>query len=275
MIVPIDSSHPRADTATIRWKCMKPAHIAYFHIPKCSGTTVTEFFSRKFGKESVLTNSTTLDYLITPSTYLSSYKVFAGHISYDCLPLLPSDCSFVTVLRNPHSRLLSLYRYYRGLDAKLHHPQSAVLAKTMDFHDWLECNDPTVIVETRNAILRQFVPDSFFRNKSPACPHNMLKTAGDFINRFQAVGFVEELSVTIQILSQAFELPLNGVDSDIRLNVSTDETLTFSRDRLRAFFEEHSWLDLEFLRNCITVFRRQCPVEYRKCLKDLELRIFS
>jgi hypothetical protein len=254
---------------------MKPAHIAYFHVPKCSGTTVTEFFSRKFGKESVLTNSTTLDYLITPSTYLSSYKVFAGHISYDCLPLLPSDCSFVTVLRNPYSRLLSLYRYYRGLDANLHLPQSAVLAKTMDLHDWLECNDPNVIVETRNAILRQFVPDSFFRNRSPACPHNMLKTAGDFINRFHAVGFVEELSVTMQILSQVFELPLDDVDSDIRLNVSTDEELTFSPDRLRAFFEERSWLDLEFLRNCITVFRRQCPVEYRKRLKDLELRIFS
>jgi hypothetical protein len=251
------------------------AHIAYFHVPKCSGTTVTEFFSRKFGNAAVLTNTTTLDYLITPSTYLSGYKVFAGHISYDCLPLLPSDCSYVTVLRNPHSRVLSLYRYYRGLDAKLHHPPSAVLAKAMDFHDWLECDDPSVIVETRNAILRQFVPDSFFRNKSAACPHNMLKAAGDFINRFHAVGFVEELGVTIQILSQAFSLPLNGADLDIRLNVSTEETSTFSRDRLRTFFEEHSWLDLEFLRNCITVFRRQCPVEYRKCLSDLELRIFS
>jgi len=105
---------------------MKSDHIAYFHVPKCSGTTVTEFFSRKFGIASVLTNTTALDYLTTPSTYFSNYKVFAGHISYDCVPLLPSDTSFVTVLRNPHSRLLSLYRYYRGLDAKLHHPQSAV-----------------------------------------------------------------------------------------------------------------------------------------------------
>jgi len=254
---------------------MHSAHIAYFHVPKCSGVTITEFFSRKFGHASVLTNVTTLDYLTTPSTYFSSYKVFAGHISYDCLPLLPSDCSFVTVFRNPHSRLLSLYRYYRGLDAKLHHPRSAVLAKTMDFHDWLECNDPSVIVETRNAILRQFVPDSFFRNTSGACPHNMLKAAEDFINRFQAVGFVEELGVTIQILSEAFALPLNGADTDIRLNVSTDEIGTFSRDRLRTFFEEYSWLDLEFLRNCITIFRRQCPVDRRKSLNDLELRILS
>jgi Sulfotransferase family len=250
-------------------------HIAYFHVPKCSGVTVTEFFSRKFGHESVLTNVTALDYLTTPSTYFSSYKVFAGHITYDCLPLLPTDCSFVTVLRNPHSRLLSLYRYYRGLDPKLHHPQSAVLAKTMDFHDWLECGDPSVINETRSAILRQFVPDSFFRNKGAACPHNMLKAAEDFIGRFLAVGFVEELSISMQILSQAFSLPLSGADMDIRLNVSTDETVIYSRDRLRTFFEEHSWLDLEFLRNCITVFRRQCPVDSRKRLNDLELRIFS
>jgi hypothetical protein len=254
---------------------MNSGHIAYFHVPKCSGTSVTEFFSRKFGTGSVLTNTTTLDYFTTPSTYFSSYKVFAGHISYDCVALLPNDCSFVTVLRNPHSRLLSLYRYYRGLDASLYLPQSAVLAKTMDFHDWLDCNDPFVIIETRNAIIRQFVPDSFFRNHSSACPHNMLKAAGDFINRFHTVGFVEELGVTMQILSQAFALPLNGADLDIRLNVSAEEKLTFSRDRLRSFFEEHSWLDLEFLRNCITVFRRQCPVEYRKCLNDLELRVFT
>jgi hypothetical protein len=248
-------------------------HIAYFHVPKCSGTTVTEFFARKFGSEAVLTNTTTFDYLVTPSIYLHNYKVFAGHISYDCVPLLPSDCSFVTVLRSPYSRLLSLYHYYLGLDANLHQPASAVLAKRMDFHDWLECQDPTVVVETRNAIVRQFVPDSFFRNRNPACPHNMLKVAEDFVGRFTAVGFVEELSVTKQILSQAFALPLSAGDLDIRLNVSTKERSPYSRDRLKSFVEEHSWLDLEFARHCITIFRRQCPVEYRKCLSVVVSRV--
>jgi hypothetical protein len=83
---------------------------------------------------------------------------------------------------------------------------------------------------------------------------------------------MEELAVTKQILSQALALPLCADDLDIRLNVSTEEP-AYSRDRLKSFVEQNLWLDLEFTRHCITIFRRQCPVEYRSCLKDLESRI--
>jgi hypothetical protein len=103
----------------------------------------------------------------------------------------------------------------------------------------------------------------------------MLKVAEDFVSDFRVLGFVEELCVTKTMLSQAFALPLNADDLEINMNVSEGSDLQYSRDRLKRFVEEFSWLDLEFTRHCVSIFRRQCPVEHRRRLDDLELRVFG
>lgn len=250
-------------------------HIAYFHVPKCAGTTITDVFAGKFGREAVLTDATFVNYFAVPSTFYDRYKVFAGHITYDCLPLIPRELDFVTVLRNPHTRLLSLYSYYRRIQDDSSQPHSVALAKKLDFHDWLECNNPEVIRETLNSMVRQFVPESFFSADAPACSHNILKAAEDFVSRFSVVGFVEKIDVTREILCSTYAISTGSDGGAARLNSSGSDAVVYSKPRLRRYIEENSWLDLEFVRYCASIFRRQCPEVHRGCLADIEKRVLG
>lgn len=246
--------------------------LVYFHIPKCAGTSITDVFKKEFGDDMVRSPATFIDYHVTPVNY-AKYKVYAGHIFYDQVPLLPKNASFITVLRNPGKRLLSLYGYYRAHSSPAHNFSTINLAKILDFHDWLECNDPGVASETRNAIVRYFTPKAFFASEAPACRQNILYASEDFVSKFSVVGFSEYADITHKILCQTFDLTAsnNGLG---HLNKKAVVEFLYSESRLREFVQKHCMLDLEFLAYCVSIFRRQCPLEFLKDINGVEKTIY-
>lgn len=243
--------------------------IVFFHIPKCGGTTATDIFKNEYGDVHVKTETTYIDYFVTPSTYNEKYRLYGGHVTYDCLPLLPKTVRFFTIFRNPADRILSLYSYYHKSQSFSGESHVSKLAKSLDFHDWLECGNPEVIFETSNAIIRPFVPYGFFHSNYPACKQNILAVAETFLNSFDVVGFVERMDLTIELLRQTYGLSQSCVHNKI-LNASHSETINYSSSRLMDFVHSNCQLDIEFMRYALCLFRRQCPDDLVKHLGNIE-----
>jgi hypothetical protein len=247
--------------------------LIYFHVPKCAGTSVSDFLQREFGKDLVKSPATYIDYNITPSNY-NKFKVYAGHLYYDQLSLLPRGGSYMTILRNPGSRLISLYNYFKSLDiSKSKNMVAANLAQKLDFHDWLECGNPEVIHDTSNAIVRHFAPKSFFFDQTPACRQNILFASQQFANQFSLIGFSEYLDTTMDIAKQTFEFS-QPFESLKFLNKNNYNGFSFSKSRLKNFIQNDCSLDLDFLSYCVSIFKRQCTDDHLYKIKEIEKSIY-
>lgn len=217
-------------------------------------------------------SATFIDYHVTPVNY-GKFKIYAGHIYYDLLPLFPTESSFITILRNPGARLLSLFHYFRSLDSGADCFEEVVLAKKLDFHDWLECGESSVINNTSNAIIRHFVPMSYFHSSHPACRQNILTVAQNFVGGFSVVGFSEYISVTAEILRQTFNFSFQR-DAVPCLNKNAYGKVVYSKSRLRDFVQRECSLDLEFLAYCVSIFKRQCTDDLVKEVGGIEKKIY-
>jgi len=86
----------------------------FLHIQKTGGTSLQNMFLESYSKESVYNEHT--DTLSKHTQHdLSRYSLFAGHFNFDSLAFIPhKKKSIFTFLREPKSRLLSLYYFWRA-----------------------------------------------------------------------------------------------------------------------------------------------------------------
>lgn len=131
----------------------------------------------------------------------------------------------MTILRNPAKRLLSLYSYYRQSNVESFDTPAVTLARTLDFHDWLDSGEPDVIVQTSNAIIKQFVPDRFFQDECSANPDNMLASATSFVSEFNMIGFVERMDLVKKEICSALNMPY--IETHQHLNKSNSESIKY------------------------------------------------
>lgn len=134
--------------------------IAFIHIPKCGGTSLTRllqdaipdirFCPKRFGNIAE-----------TGASELVRYNLFSGHFSYYSTRLIPGrDIRRITTFRDPVRRLISFYRFQRAHDPDL--PQHKALplvqmASVLPLRDFLL--HPTVrdTVIVNNPFVRTFL----------------------------------------------------------------------------------------------------------------------
>ena len=89
-------------------------HVCFIHIHKTGGTSLQNMLTEAFGEENVLHEHSDTLYYRAPSE-LSEYTVIAGHYNHDSMADLPlKDLKLVTFVREPKTRLLSLYSFLRA-----------------------------------------------------------------------------------------------------------------------------------------------------------------
>ena len=84
----------------------------FIHVPKAAGQTIRSIVGRQYPREEIL--DTTDEAGADESGQLedvASIKIFLGHLHYGFHQKLQSASTYVTMLREPVSRVLSLYRY--------------------------------------------------------------------------------------------------------------------------------------------------------------------
>lgn len=234
---------------------MNPERIVFFHIPKCAGTSVEDAFAELYGENNIFKEKTIIDYLMCNPADVEKNKVLAGHITHDTAQCyINNNTLLITLLRNPISRIRSVYNYHYNLndESLLYH-----LARENKFGDWLECNIPEILIHIENAVVRQFCPESFWNPILAACPDLIIQTAINFLDKFHVIGIVEEMEL--------FQLSLMNYNINLKLNTlnksHSDETKNISNSELKKWYLKKCELEYIFLSK-IKVFE--------KIIKDLD-----
>lgn len=140
-------------------------NVIFVHIPKAGGTTFRTLLKNNFPSEQVCPEQHNhLDRF----TYdqLKSYRLFSGHFDRDSCDQLPDPKVFVTILRDPTSRVVSTYKFWRAhkMSYLEKHPEDFMkIAKTKPLEEFLE---------SRNLVVRQYIDNGMVRQLASVYPRH-------------------------------------------------------------------------------------------------------
>lgn len=179
---------------------INPVKICFLHIPKTAGTSLRKMLRDNYHIQDVFNGNTMLDYEGKTKNDLQDYKLFLGHLFYfRALQILPDDVTYITLLRNPIDRVISLYYFWRRHSDDYIINQNIPeiirrgpkLAKENSLLDFLQLQDPFIVQSISNNQLLQLLPQQkgyqYFINNESASQEIM-----SVINSFDVVG-VQEL----------------------------------------------------------------------------------
>ena len=188
---------------------MKLQRLCYIHIPKTAGTAVTEVLTRIYPVDKVFSGTLMYDYTSVEPRIFRNYLLYKGHIHYSfAVANLPGDTRFITVLRDPVERVLSLYFFVRKLSTKtldaLNLPDESMAgvnaARESGIVDYLQSSVPDIRATTRNHQLQALVDRESFQ-KIGTDPGYVVRKAWSNLEGFFCYGvqdflpfFVDELS---------------------------------------------------------------------------------
>jgi hypothetical protein len=242
--------------------------LVFFHTPKSGGSTVNELIVNSGVYNRPFHGRTILNYIVETPEKMSKYDFFSGHITHDCLPLLPSNFFGFTFLRQPINRVMSLYSYFREMDLAYTdllsdriQVEAISLAKELTIMGWLinDSRNPFVSVLTENSVARQFVPSSFFDHNNAAAPEVIVSTFKKFINTHcQFVGFQETFFQDIYRLFDILSLPKPTTIP--LLNSSRALFSTSDVHDVTDWCQTHNRLDSELYAWSLEKFSKAIPV---------------
>lgn len=178
--------------------------IAFFHTPKCGGTSVHKWLATAFGGPAGLDpiaaeaaarkiGTTGLEFreaLLAYFVQRSDARFISGHYSYSGRAFAGHEGEFdlITILRNPIDRLLSQYYYNRFRDQRNHFPIDSELS------DWLQTSQARA---AGTVFTKMFVGDVAVAkefDKRGSDTRAAVSSAIANLGRFTIVGTLEDLN---------------------------------------------------------------------------------
>lgn len=110
--------------------------IVFIHIRKTAGTSIQRHLHDHFSEAEYYRENEDRLHRYSPSQ-LSGYNLYAGHFSYDSIRYIPRrNIGIFTFVREPQSRLLSQYYFYRAYE-----PSNRLYAEKEDFANRLSAEE--------------------------------------------------------------------------------------------------------------------------------------
>jgi hypothetical protein len=224
----------------------------FMHVPKCAGTTIHNFLVKGFSPAEICPERFNALHAAT-SDELDRYKLFSGHMDYASLSRIPGEKFTMTTLREPRSRIISLYKYWRSFDLEfafrndLHLP---ITAKSLPFTEFLRCQKNGVQANIRNSAVRFFLGHCWSDEQGSLVIDDSaaLELSVRNLATFDLIGETSDLSPMVSTLSQKLgidapeEIPRdNKTQSDLaEEEFQTDEAIDLLNELTvldRAFYE--------------------------------------
>lgn len=178
---------------------MEKIALIFMHIPKTAGTSLRSIFERFYDTEDIYTiyEDHIKEFKDVPDDKKIKIKVFFGHVSFGVHNYIPQPASYVTFLRDPGERVLSLYAH---VSKDKNHPYY----KQFDF-DKLTIADFVQTGITLEADNEQTRFVSGIDARFGECTTEMLETAKENINKyFAVVGLSEYFDESVLLMKMAF-----------------------------------------------------------------------
>lgn len=90
---------------------MKSRTIIFVHIRKTAGISLRSLIKGRFSPEYYFKEKTPQHLRELPVTERKKLKFISGHAPYGLHKLLPQKCEYITLLREPTDRIISLYKH--------------------------------------------------------------------------------------------------------------------------------------------------------------------
>jgi hypothetical protein len=225
--------------------------VVFLHIPKTAGRTFRSTLALNYPRSQTI-HLNTLDRQLDdemkkiPLENRSNARLLWGHMPYGADGHMPQRCEYVTILREPIQRAISVYKYI--LRAPSHVLHGPVMEGKIDLEEYVESGmdeGQTENSQTRQLSGRQFGPLSL----------DALADAQNNLEGFLVAGLTERFEETFVLLRRALRLRLPLY---ITRNVSAPlEVSARAVDLIRARNE----LDLELYRFAQNLFIRRVATQ--------------
>lgn len=238
--------------ASIEYSLKPEDQLCFIRIPKTGSTTLISILDAQFHLSEicpVLMPSIPK----TPQEELAKYRLFRAHCDYDIYQYLPKKPIYVTMLRNPLSRAISLYEFCKRGQKQSAFNELLRTAAKEGLQGFVCHPDPAIRIRTSNLQTRQIAAGLGSRHSDPFKPSeleskysdaDLLALAKQHIDECVCVGITERFDDSILLLSYIFGwYPIDDYQS---LRVATKKTKKeeLSQDIIDAVLEVNQ-LDLE------------------------------
>ena len=186
------------------------SRVIFLHIPKTAGMALRAAFAKQVDPAAilpvpddfrptdvsypVLSDTASMGYQMTlTDADVEGYELIMGHYDWRLVERLSSDWQVVTLLRHPVRQLLSLYNFYRATP-KADRAGSHAICLRLSFREWLD---------TEHCHLRLNQACQVLSGQRHGVYVDYEKAARN-LERCAAVGIVEDLSVSVDVINAAF-----------------------------------------------------------------------
>ncbi|MGJ3247444.1 MAG: hypothetical protein ACFE0I_15400 [Elainellaceae cyanobacterium] len=182
--------------------------LCFIRVQKTGSSTLTSIVDSKFHVDRIWSPPPYKPPLpSTPAADLELYDLFRGHFGYDIRNFLPKKPVYITMLRHPIQRVISLYKFY---SRRPDHPDSSMASKvatSSSIEDFVRSPIPQVRARTSNCQAHQIASGFWDENLTDLInmpDADLLDLAKDHLDQFAFVGLTERFNESILLLSYIF-----------------------------------------------------------------------
>lgn len=175
--------------------------VIFLHIPKTGGRSLENILLRKYSKEEVLVNvhKQMGEIAEWPDERKRKVRYLQGHFAYGAHEVFPQGCRYITMLREPVERVISLYYFLKRTTS---HPLCQVIANDkMGLEEFLTSGISDEISNDQTRLI------AGVSTGAQAGAADMLELAKNNIeNKFILAGLVEKFDDTLVLLKRRLGL---------------------------------------------------------------------
>jgi Galactose-3-O-sulfotransferase len=236
---------PNASLGADRFDAKRPDHVIFIHIPKAAGRTMNSIVARQYSRHELLQIEGGLGKTRIPDSERATQAKFViGHVHYGLHRHLPGTSSYMTMLRDPVDRVLSLYRYIVSTPQHALHQRLANVS-LLDFASGSDNMEEIENGQTRQiAGVTTGVPDA----------QSLAVAKRHLVERFVAVGIMERFDESVILFKRRLRWRMPYY---VPKNVT--QTLFLEEPGVPAIkiIESRNTLDAELYRHACDLFEEQ------------------
>ena len=184
--------------------------LIFVHLPKAAGSTLRNVIVRQYPEaeqidfEARFAGSLERRLQQINAERIARGRCFYGHMSYGLHRLLERPCQYITVLRDPADRLVSLY--YFALTETKTQLYRRVIDERMSLEEFAACG---VSPDIDNGQTRQLsgLPDLYRFDEIAPCPPEALDAAIANLEGLTAFGLAERFDESVLLMQEALGWP--------------------------------------------------------------------
>ena len=231
--------------------------LCYIHVPKCGGTTFRSILDSQFDLTEICPAGTPGDFKALSDEDLARYRLLRGHFGYNIRERLPREPVFVTMLRDPVDRVVSMYHFWREspVNPNARAKTGEQAAKELSFKDFLRSDIRRVVWWTENTHVYQ-IADTVHTKKRKKPDRWKLDVAKEHLESFAFFGLSEHFDDSVALLTDTFGWPPQGGAPNLNVTAGGRDERELD-DETRALIEARVGLDIELYDFARELFERR------------------